>query len=74
MTPIGADIPVAIGITGIALPVLEFTALEISMHLMFSHVPVALVVLGTPITVGLVPVGSLGLADSDKKDRCHENA
>lgn len=74
LAPVGAGIPVLIGEAGMAFPVFEFMAFEFPARLMLSRVPVVLVVLGTPITVGLMPVGGQGLAGSGKKDRCHENA
>jgi len=74
VAPVGTDIPVAIGVAAVALPVPVFPAFEFTVHLVVSRVPLVLVVLGTPITVGLVPVGSQSLAGSGEKDRCHENA
>ena len=52
----------------------SFPSVEFTVIFLLSKVPVGLVVFGTPITVGLVPVGGHGLAGRSEQDRSHKNA
>lgn len=68
MAPVRAGVAVSVYNAGVPFFMPEFTALEFPVILPFSPVPVVLVEFGPPVTVGLVPIGSHGLAGTGEQD------
>ena len=68
MAPVRASFTESVCITGVPFTMSEYTVLVFPVISLPFPVPIVLVVLGAPVTVGLVPIRGHGLAGTGEQD------